>query len=336
MNGGEQDGETQRATAMPSSVRVSRFSTTAFPERERYQRWVERDWPSLAPLLETKPGSRLGFFAETVTVTLPGLTLVEARMSGLSYERDRNRLTRDGVDHFGLCLMLEGEAVVDAAGREARLTSGSVWIGDLAQPYRWRSNGSRAITLSMPRAHAERILPSVAGLHGRALHGAQSAAFSDPLTALWPHLSRDGLNSAAAAPALLHLLDAALGNVGPRAETPAEALKIARLAQVERLIGELCVRPDLNPAEIARRAGLSRAALYRLFNDRGGVGAAIRAARLERLRNMLADVRETRQIAQLAYDAGFLDPGAAARMFRTAFGCSPGEYRAQAWTSALR
>ncbi|MGH3388856.1 MAG: helix-turn-helix transcriptional regulator [Actinomadura sp.] len=76
--------------------------------------------------------------------------------------------------------------------------------------------------------------------------------------------------------------------------------------------------------------------LHRLFEDQGTVVAAwIRSQRLEACRRDLADPALCLvSIGELAARRGFSHPAAFSRAFRTAFGCSPRDYRHDALARA--
>jgi AraC-like DNA-binding protein len=86
--------------------------------------------------------------------------------------------------------------------------------------------------------------------------------------------------------------------------------------------------PTLNPEQVTTAMGLSRSALYRLFEDSGGVAGYIREQRLRRCFSELARTQDSsRQVAEIAYRWGFADPAHFARLFKARFGCSPSETR---------
>ena len=97
------------------------------------------------------------------------------------------------------------------------------------------------------------------------------------------------------------------------------------LGQVERSLED----PDLNPARIAQRAGISTRYLHRLFTEQGpSFGRWVLARRLERCREDLIDPALGQwTIAQIAHRHGFRDPSYMARAFRARYGASPRQLR---------
>jgi AraC family transcriptional activator of tynA and feaB len=85
----------------------------------------------------------------------------------------------------------------------------------------------------------------------------------------------------------------------------------------------------LDSETIMRALGVSRTRLYAAFASRGGVHAAIRNARLDRARLMLAtSTIAGRSLADVAQSCGFADYASFARAaFRGRFGCAPRDIR---------
>lgn len=84
---------------------------------------------------------------------------------------------------------------------------------------------------------------------------------------------------------------------------------------------------DLSVSTICEAVGASRSALYRAFDNAGGVQQEIQCRRLRRMRALLADPAETCSIARIAASLGFADPSHATRLFKREYGRTPGDYR---------
>lgn len=116
----------------------------------------------------------------------------------------------------------------------------------------------------------------------------------------------------------------ALGVVSDAAPDFDPALEDPR-GRAIRLIDSRLLDPGLNAAQLAPALGLSRASLYRLFRDQGGVNAYLRERRLQNARETLA--RRTGRhptVAEVAQAHGFPNVSYFSRAFRAAFGHSPG------------
>lgn len=85
--------------------------------------------------------------------------------------------------------------------------------------------------------------------------------------------------------------------------------------------------PDLSPDWLARRLDVSRASLYRLFADRGGIMRNVQERRLLAVRAALGDPLDTRRLARLSSDLGFKSEAHFSRSFRARFGITASAYR---------
>ncbi|MCK2046341.1 helix-turn-helix domain-containing protein [Chromohalobacter sp. TMW 2.2299] len=73
--------------------------------------------------------------------------------------------------------------------------------------------------------------------------------------------------------------------------------------------------------------GVSRANLYRLFADEGGVARYIQCRRLAAARRRLEDPSDLSGIGEIATQHGFNNPAHFSHRFRELFGISPRELR---------
>jgi AraC-like DNA-binding protein len=107
-----------------------------------------------------------------------------------------------------------------------------------------------------------------------------------------------------------------------------ESRSSASLAIIRRHIGQDLTEPGLNADSLAKRFGLSRASLYRLFEPVGGVAGYIRKARLDRAyQELTASEAASRRIGPMAYALGFKNVSAFNRLFKAHYGVSPREAR---------
>jgi AraC-like DNA-binding protein len=84
----------------------------------------------------------------------------------------------------------------------------------------------------------------------------------------------------------------------------------------------------LSPESLPRQFKMSRATLYRLFEDEGGVAAYILGRRLDRCRALLAaDVTGQQTIGEIAFGHGFASDAHFSRAFRRRFGMAPRDAR---------
>src|SRR5690554_282081 len=107
-----------------------------------------------------------------------------------------------------------------------------------------------------------------------------------------------------------------------------DEVRQAQFRNIRQYIDDSLHDPELSVTAVAARFRVSRRYLYKLFENQGVTPADyILGARLERCRDLLANLPATRQISELAYQHGFSDSAAFSHAFRRRFGLSPTEWR---------
>lgn len=305
-------------------MKSHRFTTDIFEKKDRYEAWRHRDWPSLAPVTDTlSPAGP--FFAHSETYMLGPLALVYTSITGQFYERPAAFIRRDGIDHVGLCLMLDGDYTGETANGDFAGGAGSLLIGDLGRVYAQESTDARTVTMMIPRAFARANLPALEGMHGQVVGAAEAAYLTDHLKSLQRHLP--ALPDAAGPRLAMGIMQALAVCLEARSETVAETVFPSQKARVEWYIGRHLADPDLSVARLASLTGVARSQLYRLFAENDGIAAFIRACRLERARAMLAEEGSGDTIAAIARANGFREPAQFSRAFRAHFGFPPSDLR---------
>ena len=310
--------------AARSLLSVQHYSTTHLPAADRHEAWVNRHWPSLAPIFRTAPLEP--FDTRSETLRLGDLSIVFATITAQRWTRDRSMLRSGDPDALLVAITASGQAQGVMGERGFRTASGSVQLTDTTQPSSHESTASRTILISVPRPIATARGFDPMALHGRVLP-------SIAATMLGPHVL--GLRAAApelteadgevAATTFLDMLGLAITTSERRAQPAARgaASALARAA-IESNLGE----PSLTIAGLCRQLGISRTSLHRLFDDEGGVQAYIRGRRLEAVRRSLLDPQCREPVYAIAERLGFSDAAHLSRLFRARYGQSPSEFRA--------
>lgn len=134
----------------------------------------------------------------------------------------------------------------------------------------------------------------------------------------------------------LHVADLVATILGARTDAQAlideRGLRAARLQAVLDIVAQDAADPDLDPATVARRVGISLRYLHRLMADSGRTFSEhLLDRRLDRVHRLLRDPRLAhRRIGELAMEAGFSDLSHFNRCFRRTFGFTPRQVRADA------
>jgi AraC-like DNA-binding protein len=153
-------------------------------------------------------------------------------------------------------------------------------------------------------------------------------AHMEVLSAAGPSLSaREGVALAAGS---VRLIAACLG-ANPRASDEIEPSRAAAVKQLVRdFIDQHLTSPLMEPDLLVRHFRISRARLYRLFAEDGGVAAYIQSRRLRHCYLAITDPNQAgRYTGDIAFDHGFTSDAHFSRAVRRAFGVTPGEARAQ-------
>lgn len=311
-----------------SGLGLHRFSTSDVPAQDRHETWVNRDWPSLAPVYRTEPLEPFAVASESLR--LGQIFVHYTTITAQRWIRDRDMLRSWGPDALTVVLTLEGEAHGTLGKRAFRTGPGSVQLCDLSQSSSHISSASRTILVIIPRAAATARGLDVAALHGIVLHSGAAAMLAPNLLSLRevaPTLTdEEGVLLGGTFLDLLVLALASVGHPGQVAATGRSAASLIARRTIEQRLGS----PALTIANLCRELAISRTTLHRLFENDGGVQAYIRGRRLEAVRVALGDPAGVEPIYALAERFGFSDAAHLSRLFRTRYGFTPSDHRAQA------
>ncbi|MGS0896805.1 helix-turn-helix domain-containing protein [Burkholderia stagnalis] len=308
------------------TVPVFKSSTLDLPEPDRFHLWMEGSHCEC----RLRDEQAASFAMESSAATLGPLILAGRRWlpqeGSVTYEMRRTeRLIRtDGQDFFYLMLLLGGRNLFRSENVQVCQEAGDLCLSDAAQSHEYEIRPGDRISLVVPRD----FLPHGAeNLHGRALSGGMGRLLGDHMLSLFRNLP--DLRQQDVPHVVQSTLQLATAAVSPTADTLREAERPIRDALRSRLLRYIeahLLDHDLTPDRICRDIGLSRAKLYQLFEDSGGVMRQIQRKRLRRAYHALADLGRPRpRIAEIAWRHGFSDEKYFHRLFKAEFGHTPGE-----------
>jgi AraC-like DNA-binding protein len=307
------------------------FTTEGLPAKDAYEIWRSRDWPSLAPLWDTTPLEGR-FYAHTEIFGFRDFSAIKANMSELHYSRHRSIIRGDEIDHFAFMVRLDGSQVAESGGRSSYCARG-VAIADMAKPTHFTQTATRQWTIVIPRHLVNEVFPSTDGIYGVSLPSERAQPIIDYVRAMAPHFACSSPTSGPAlARAFLHVLSVCMDYApDPEIEPAAQAvLQIAARRRAVALIDQHLANPSFNAEGLAKLMGVSRSALYRLFEESDGVAELIRSRRLQFFCAALADIHDERSIAAKARACGFASAMQLNRVFQRVHGMRPSDYRAMA------
>lgn len=313
---------------MSKSIGVTRFTTSQFAPADRHEAWANRDYPNIGPVFDTTPTGVFHNHAERFA--LGALSVHYSDMGGQTYHRTAERRRADDIDHLAVSIMLTGEARGVSADRSAHLTSGEISLVDLARDHSHASTDARSFLLLVPRGFAEGCGLDMRQAHGAVIgRGASSLLRTHLIEARRGLATLDTQGAARLGQETTDLLTVAFTGAGSGVKVQPRARDTAILMRARQLIEAELASPALDLAMLCRRIGVSRSALYRLFEAEGGVLAYIRERRLEAVRAALehSDTAPASRIGDLAAHWGFSDAAHLSRLFRARYGAAPSDYR---------
>lgn len=285
--------------------------------------------------LRTEAGGDVHYFHGAVSLAELGpLRLAEVTADAHVVGRTSRLIRQADPECYKVSLQVAGSSVLIHDDREAELGPGDLALYDTTRPYRLQFNGPfRMIVMMFPRSLLQVRESSVRTLSGRRIPGDHGLArligpFVSGLSGEIEQYAKTGNRSLC--DAVLDLLAATLTDELNAGSNPSTGLRrTALLEQIKTYIDEQLADPDLGPATIAAAQHISPRYLRKLFEGDGdSVARWIRSRRLEHCRRDLTRPElGDKSVSAVASRWGFTDAAHFSRLFRSAFGHSPREYR---------
>ncbi|MBF8189393.1 helix-turn-helix domain-containing protein [Nonomuraea sp. K274] len=246
----------------------------------------------------------------------------------------RGRPSERAAGQYTVFMVTRGRTMAIKGGREVLLGPGQFVVTDPARPYRCVFPARRAVCVAFPKELLPLPEEAVAEVADVPIEGDEGVpALVGSLIARLPGCLDDISGTADGvrlSTALLDLLAVALATRMDRADVaPPPTRTRALLTRIQTYVEERLGDPGLSPARVAEAHHISLRYLYKLFESQGcGVADWIRRRRLERCRRDLLDpALSERPVRATGARWGFPDATRFNRLFRTAYGLPPGEYR---------
>jgi AraC-like DNA-binding protein len=316
-----------------ATVPIFRFSTDAFPERDRLGAWREVFGRTVVKL-DIEPLNPNGFHAEATVCQLPGLGVLRASSAAVHLSHPRELISDDD-----LSFMAASSCAFTASqlGRNAVLGPGDgVLMSNADVGSLTLASQCQFTTFSVPRAAIARLVPDLGAAFARRIP-AGNAALKLLVGYIASALDTEALVALELQQlTVTHVYDLLALALGATRDALATAtgrgVRAARLREVKTFIMQQLGRHDLSAATVAARLGLTPRYVHMLFEtETESFSEFVLAQRLARAQHMLMDVRyDGRPIGAIAFDAGFADLSHFNRSFRRRFGGTPSELRAQA------
>ena len=273
------------------------------------------------------PSEEARFTISSRTYLTPRAILVRSQGTAFIMTRGPALVARS-PDQLLIYLELEGSCDNDWAGRRGRVEAGDVQIVDYARPFHSVTTDYANLIVVLARESAPAALLAMEP-HGLVFRRGSGAArlIGAAMQELYAQANDLTVSEAEAAIEGIVALTTACARAR-LASDEADHVKSRRRAALEYIDAHLA-NAQLGPGEIADAVHLSRASLYRLLAEEGGIRAVLLQRRLDQaLRLLLADNGDEYSLTDVAKCCGFAGASQFSRAFRARFGLPPQQYRA--------
>jgi AraC-like DNA-binding protein len=237
-------------------------------------------------------------------------------------------LVARGADQLLILLQIEGSVDSDYAGRRGRREPGDVEIIDYARPLHSMATDYVNLIIHLSRESVPAALLALEP-HGLVFPRESGAACLIGTAMREFYTQADHLTMAEAEAAIEGIVALTTAFARARlADDEPSHVKSRKKAALDYIDAHLR-NAQLGPAEVANAANVSRASLYRLLAEEGGIRSVLLTRRLDQaMRLMLADSKDERSLADIAGCCGFGGTTQFIRAFRARFGVAPRQYLA--------
>jgi AraC family transcriptional regulator, positive regulator of tynA and feaB len=305
------------------------WDTAAVAADEQFAFWSDMLGDAFCRVTMVRPDE--GAFSGQVDVAAVGpIDVATITSQAQAVRRTEADVRRQAGDAFFLNLTLRGSSTFTQGGRAGRLSPGDFALVDGALPFEFEFDGPfEQVSLTVPHDLLAPLLTSPANATAVAVRGDRGlgAVASGTLAGL--SRSAGGIDRGISRPLaerVAGLVGLSLGAVAATSVGPRALTQLA-LDEVERSLAD----PELSPAIVADRIGVSVRYLHRLFEERGqSFGRHLLARRLERCRAALTDPAFLDlSVGEIGWRNGFADPSYLSRVYRRRYGVSPSRDRAR-------
>lgn len=279
----------------------------------------------LSPLFEPRPWTRSKTLpaGSANGAILGDIVIAKVSFGPQVFIRDGQRIVST-PDHILLHLYMSGGFNGVISGEQVSIGPGKVAVIDLAHEVRTRAFASNTLSLIVPRRMLGEIVPGTLKPRLDPLRNELLVAHMRSLQERSTQISQDEVARTVSDTAdfLRRLLLQPDFTSRSSRHVDDDHLTLAEAAIRDNLaVGKL------SPDFLAKKLGISRASLYRVFASRGGIMRYVQERRLIAVRAALSDPLETRKLSRIASDLGFNSEAHFSRTFRQRFGTTASEYR---------
>jgi AraC-like DNA-binding protein len=321
---------------------TSIVSFAGLPAQDQFDLWSHTVSQTYVPLVATAHTGDMPFGGELVSQRVGSAHISEISGGACEVARTAQTIRRSDPGLLKLGLQLRGYCVLTQDGREAALTPGDFALYDTRRQYQLSFDDTfKCLVVMFPRDLLPLRGDELGQFTARRVSGRQGIGglVAPLLLNMRKQMREDELSgNFELSSAVINMLAAALTEqLGCESRIPPETQRNALILRIKAFIDARLEDPELSSSRIAEAHNISPRYLQKLFeSEQTTVTDWIRGRRLEHCRTDLLDPRFAHtSIGAIAARWGLIDSSYFSRLFKTAYGASPRDYRSRAALTAI-
>lgn len=307
------------------------FSTDDLRPQDRFDHWCEVRGKSLFGVtIELEREKRDSFQGRFSATPIGDAVLAEMTASSYRVSRTPADIARVSSDSLSIGLQIRGPGWMKIKGDRVHLVrEGDVTISHSNMMFAGtpeRSDGFDFRTLKIPLTNDLALGARTHDLFPEPLM--QGARLTRLIKATLSALEHDPFQASGEIESIARLALIARGRLAQGSPEGRAALRAGFLHAAREIMIRDLHRPDLTSASVAAELAISLRQVHVLFEPTGlSFARSLTATRLKEARRLLG-LTPARQVADIAYACGFDSIATFYRVFRSAYGMTPGDVRA--------
>lgn len=307
------------------------FSTDDLRPQDRFDHWCEVRGKSLFGVtIELEREKRADFHGRFSATPIGDAVLAEMSASSYRVSRTPADIARVSSDSLSIGLQIRGPGWMKIKGDRVHLVrEGDVTISHSNMMFAGtpeRSDGFDFRTLKIPLTNDLALGARTRDLFPEPLM--QGARLTRLIKATLSALEHDPFQASGEIESIARLALIARGCLAQGSPEGRAALRAGFLHAAREIMIRDLHRPDLSSATVAAELAISLRQVHVLFEPTGlSFARSLTAMRLKEARRLLG-LTPARQVADIAYACGFDSIATFYRVFRSAYGMTPGDVRA--------
>ncbi len=306
------------------------FSTDDIRPQDRFDHWCEVRGKSLFGVtIELEREKRADFHGRFSATPIGNAVLAEMTASSYRVSRTPADIARVSSDSLSIGLQIRGPGWMKIKGDRVHLVrEGDVTISHSNMMFAGtpeRSDGFDFRTLKIPLTNDLALGARTHDLFPEPLM--QGARLTRLIKATLSALEHDPLQLSGEIKSIARLALIARGRLAQGSPEGRAALRAGFLHAAREIMIRDLHRPDLSSATVAAELAVSLRQVHVLFEPTGlSFARTLTTMRLAQARRLL-ETMPARQVADIAYACGFDSIATFYRVFRSAYGMTPGDVR---------